>query len=190
MDLPLTNHFNGIAEEVQQCAGWRSTIMSRLRAEKPQLIVVSPSRQYAGDGTAIWGYPGFHPYDSAWIDSLNRLTQQLRETGAEVLVLGPVPTSPVFLPTCLSAHLDDVSKCVFELDNDVRGPGMAAERSAIEGAGGQYVSLDELFCVDSRCPAIVDNTVVFVDGSHMTKQYTLQLAPALGALADRALAGG
>ena len=43
----------------------------------------------AGNGNG-W-LSGFTPYDPAWIDSLTRLVQQLRGTGAKVLVLGPIP---------------------------------------------------------------------------------------------------
>jgi hypothetical protein len=35
---------------------------------------------------------------------------------------------------------------------------------------------------------IIGNTMVYFDGGHITREYSEQLAPALGALADRALA--
>ena len=41
--------------------------------------------------TAVAQLVGFTSYDPAWIDSLTRLVQQLRGTGAKVLVLGPIP---------------------------------------------------------------------------------------------------
>ena len=43
----------------------------------------------AGNGNG-W-MSGFTSYDAAWIDSLTRLVQELRGTGANVLVLGPTP---------------------------------------------------------------------------------------------------
>jgi len=50
------------------------------------------------------GYdPGFTSYDPAWIDSLTRLVQDLRGTGAKVLVLGPIPDPLVAVPICVSA---------------------------------------------------------------------------------------
>jgi hypothetical protein len=65
--------------------------------------------------------------------------------------------------------------------------GMAAESAAVQAGGGQYADLAELFCTKSRCPVIVGNTLVYVDAGHLTLEYSRLLAPALAALADRAL---
>jgi hypothetical protein len=41
-----------------------------------------------------------------------------------------------------------------------------------------------------RCPVIVGNTLVYFDRNHLTVEYARFLAPAIGAMADRALAPG
>ncbi len=46
----------------------------------------------------------------------------------------------------------------------------------------------ELFCTAERCPVIVGNTLVYLDRNHLTVDYSGLLAPAIGALADRAVA--
>ena len=61
--------------------------MARLRAEHPRLVVVSMYRGYARRPGLTWPTS----YDQAWFDGLTRLVQQLRGTGAKVLVLGPIP---------------------------------------------------------------------------------------------------
>ena len=66
--------------------------------------------------------------------------------------------------------------------------GMVAEAKAIEAGGGQYADITKLFCSENRCPAIVGNTMVYFDAGHVTREYSEFLVPALGALADRALA--
>ena len=86
MDLPTTSLL--LHREYTECEQWRGQIIARLQAEHPRLVVVSMWRRYG----AGYGYPsGFTSYDPAWIDSLTRLVQQLRGTGAKVLVLGPIP---------------------------------------------------------------------------------------------------
>ncbi|BBX74504.1 hypothetical protein MSHI_24100 [Mycobacterium shinjukuense] len=67
-------------------------------------------------------------------------------------------------------------------------PGIAAESAAVNAGGGQYADLTELFCTTNRCPVIVGNTLVYVDAGHLTLEYARLLAPAIVALADRALA--
>jgi hypothetical protein len=185
MDMPITNPLRRL---ISQCEQWRSQIMARLRAEHPRLVVVSMWRAYvAGHG----GYdPGFTSYDPVWIDSLTRLVQELRGTGANVLVLGPVPDPRIPVPICLSGHLDDATACSQPRSTAVNASGIAAESAATKAAGGHYVDTTELFCTAHRCPVIVGNTLVYFDWAHVTFEYSRQLAPAIAALADRALAGG
>jgi hypothetical protein len=168
------------------CDQWRGEIIARLRAEDPRLVVVSMWRGYGASN----GYrPGFTMYDPAWIDSLTRLVQQLRGTGAQVLVLGPIPDPHSVVPICLSGHLDDATACSPPRSKAVNQSGIAAESAATEAGGGQYADITELFCTADRCPAIVGNTLVYADWDHLTLDYSRLLAPVIGALADRALAG-
>jgi len=145
---------------------------------------VSAWRGYGADEQLT----GFNAYDQAWLDSLTRLVRQLRGSGAKVLVLGPVPDPHTTVPICLSAHLDHVADCVPRRSAAVNQTGIAAEAAATEAAGGQYTDLTDLFCAGDRCPVIVGNTLVYVDASHLTFEYSRRLAPVVGALADRTLA--
>ena len=121
---------------------------------------------------------GFTSYDAAWIDSLTRVVQQLRGTGAQVLVLGPIPDLQSLVPNCLSAHLDDAPACSRPRSTAVNEPGIAAESVATKAGGGQYADLTALFCTADRCPAIVGNTVVYVNRDHISATYSRLLAPA------------
>ena len=137
---------------------------------------------------ATVGRSGFTSYDAAWIDSLTRLVEQLRGTGAQVLVLGPIPDPRSMVPDCLSGHLDDATACSPPRSTAVNQSGIAAETAATKAGGGQYTDLTELFCTANRCPVIVGNTLVYPDMNHVTVKYSQLLAPVIGALADRALA--
>jgi peptidoglycan/LPS O-acetylase OafA/YrhL len=184
MNLPITNPY--LRREYTECEQWRGQIIARLRAEHPRLVVVSMWRGYG----AANGYPaGFTSYDPAWIDSLTRLVQQLRGTGAQVLVLGPIPDPHSVVPICLSGHLDDATACSPPRSTAVNASGIAAESAAAKAGGGQYADVTELFCTADRCPVIVGNTLVYFDMRHLTVEYSRLLAPVIGALVDRALAG-
>jgi hypothetical protein len=182
--LPITNPLRRIVERVQHCQEWRAEILARLQAERPRLIVLSTWRGYGADESLT----GYKPYDPVWNDALTRLMQQLRGTGAKVLVLGPVPAPHFGVPICLSGYLDDVQACTPQRSTAVDEPGIAAEAAATEAGGGRYVDLTKLFCTTQRCPVIVGNTLVYLDENHMTLEYARQLAPAIGTLADRTLA--
>ncbi len=182
MNLPVTN--TQLHREYTECEQWRDQTIARLRAEHPRLVVVSVLRAYGADKSRT----GFISYDPAWIDSLTRLVQQLRGTGATVLVLGPVPDPQSVVPICLSAHLDNATACSPQRSTAVNESGIAAESAATNAGGGHYADLTDLFCTTNRCPVIVGNTLVYLDEFHLTVEYSRLLAPVIGALADRALA--
>ncbi|MET9026996.1 acyltransferase family protein [Nocardia sp. NPDC004168] len=181
LDLPITSPYLG--RTYTECEQWRGQIMTRLRHERPRLIVVGMSRRYGGDF-------GFVTYDPAWIDGVRRLVAQLRESGAAVLVLGGIPDPHATVPACVAEHIDDASACAPARAVAVDEAGIAAERAAATAGGGQYADLTALFCTTARCPVIVGNTLVYRDDNHLTSGYATTLAPVVGALTERALARG
>jgi peptidoglycan/LPS O-acetylase OafA/YrhL len=185
LDLPIFSHV--LHKDFQDCYQWRAEITARLRTEHPKLIVLSNSRIY---GERYWIPSGFTVYSPAYLASLTRSVQQLRDTGAQVLVLGPIPYPQSNVPTCLSGHLDDATACSPPRSAAVDDPGIAAEAVAVKAGGGQYADLTELFCTAERCPSIVGITPVYLDRYHATIEYAALLAPVLGTLADRAVAAG
>jgi hypothetical protein len=190
LDLPIANELSsGLVERVEHCDQWRGQTIARLRAEHPRLIVLGLWRGYGAGNSNGWMF-GFNSYDAEWISNLTRLVQQLRGTGAKVLVLGPTPDPHTSVPICLSAHLDDATACAPTRSTAVNPSGIAAESAATEAGGGQYINLTELFCTTNSCPVIVGNSLVYVDESHLTLEYSRLLAPVMGALADRAFARG
>ena len=126
---------------------------------------------YRGYGFGHSYTPGFTSYDPVWNDGLARLVQQLRRTGAQVLVLGPIPNPGMSAPVCLSSHLDDATACSSPRSRAINESGIAAESAATQAAGGQYADLTDLFCTANRCPVIVGNTLVYFDANHMTVEY-------------------
>jgi hypothetical protein len=182
LDLPIFSHV--LHRDYTECKQWRAEIAAGLRIEHPKLIVLGKAGTYG----ERYGRPaGFTSYDPAYIDSLTRSVQQLRNTGAHVLVLGPIPDPQSDVPTCLSVHLDDATVCSPKRSVAVNEPGIAAESAAVKAGGGQYADLTELFCTAERCPSIVGITPVYLDRNHVTLEYAGLSAPVLGALADRAL---
>jgi hypothetical protein len=185
LDLPTLNPV--LARPYTECTQWRNQIIDRLQVQHPQLIVLSVMRRYgAGYGWNV----GFTSYQPEWLAAMTRLVHQLRATGAQVLVLGPIPAPQTSTPDCLSVHLDDAAACSTPRSKAVNETGITAEEAAVNTGGGQYADITKLFCTTDRCPAIVGNTLVYVDKNHITLQYARTLTPVIGALADRALAQG
>nr|WP_233213728.1 acyltransferase family protein [Mycobacterium sp. QGD 101] len=181
MDLPINSPYLG--REFTECKQWRSDIVSLLERRPSQLVVLDMGRRYGADF-------GFTTYDRVWLQSLTRLVQRLRATGAGVLVLGPVPDPRSTVPTCLSAHMDDARACSPVRSEALNDGEIAAEAAAVAAGGGQYADLSELFCTAERCPVVVGNTLVYRDDNHITIEYAQVLAPVLAELVDRAFRRG
>ncbi|MGB8388936.1 acyltransferase family protein, partial [Mycobacterium sp.] len=141
LDLPIINPL--LRREYTECEQWRGQITDRLRAERPKLVVLSMWRRYG----ARYGWAsGFTSYDAGTNDSLTRVVQQLRGTGTQVLVLGPIPDLHSMVPVCLSGHLDDATACSSPRSTAVNEPGIAAEAAATKAGGGRYADVTALFC--------------------------------------------
>lgn len=184
MDLPITGPVRRLL--YANCTQWRGEIIDHLTATHPRLVVLSVWRGYGGSGLG-WE-PGFTSYAPEWMESMTRLVRQLGSTGAEVLVLGPIPNPHSMVSICLSDHLDDATACSVPRSKAVNEAGIAAESAATGAGGGRYVDLTGLFCTADRCPVIVGDTLVYSDQTHVTAAYSRLLAPVMGLLADRALA--
>jgi peptidoglycan/LPS O-acetylase OafA/YrhL len=178
MDLPINSPYLG--REFTECEQWRADMMARLEAERPRVVVLDMSRRYGADF-------GFTSYDQAWLNGLTVLVHRLHDTGAGVLVLGPVPDPHSTVPTCVSAHMDDASACSSARPEGLNEAGIAAEAVATKAGGGQYAELSDLFCTTDRCPVIVGDTLVFRDDNHVTTEYTQVLGPVLGDMVEGAL---
>ena len=181
VDLPENSPYLG--RHFTECEQWRTTVLARLQADHPALVVLAMSRRYGADF-------GFTSYDPSWLAALGRTVGTLRSTGATVLVLGPVPDPHSWVPTCLSAHLDAASACAPARSAAVDAPGVAAEAAAVLQAGGRYDDLTGLFCTSAVCPVVVGNILVFRDDNHVTPEYATVLAPVIDALLTQALGGG
>ncbi len=147
LDLPVFNAT--LREQYKQCDQWRTRMAARLKAEHPRLIVLAMSRQY---GKRYDLTSSFDAYDSTWTSKLTDLVRQFRDTGADVLVLGPIPNPQVWVPNCLSVNLDNASACSPPRSTAMNQAGIAAEEAATKAGGGHFADLTDLFCTAEGVP--------------------------------------
>ncbi|MFJ1513032.1 SGNH hydrolase domain-containing protein [Cellulosimicrobium funkei] len=103
----------------------------------------------------------------------------MRSPATPVLVVGDPPTPGASPTACLSVHLDDAAACA--LPPDARNTVVhEAERRAAARGGARFVTLDEYLCDDASCPAVIDDTLVYRDGTHLTATMAERLAEVLG----------
>jgi peptidoglycan/LPS O-acetylase OafA/YrhL len=171
VDVPATQ------QPYPACSPWRNAVINRIQAIHPALVVLAIAPNYDLPS-------GITQDDPQWLQGLSKVIASLRANGAQVMVMGPVPSPAGSVPDCLSAHLDNVTECNVPAGDthdpqlvgyDVRG--LAAERVAVERAGATFVDVEPWFCTATTCPVVVDNLLVFQDETHISVQYATYLAP-------------
>jgi peptidoglycan/LPS O-acetylase OafA/YrhL len=165
-----------------ECTSWLQDMLSRIRAERPALVVIGVARHYGSD-------IGFAVYSHTWDTGLAATVRIIRGDGIPVMVMGPTPKPPSDVPTCLSGHLHDVAACDFSRAAGVNAAGAAGERQAVLAAGGSYLDVAPWICGPATCVVVVGNLLVYRDDNHLTTSYTQWLQPVLQPAIDAALAG-
>ena len=89
------------------------------------------------------------------------------------------------VPACLSAHASNVDACAIPGSTAFAADFSAIEHVAAAASGAALIDLTDRICADDPCPVVVDRTIVFRDGEHMTATFSSSLAPALDAEISR-----
>lgn len=168
----------GQASPDRACAAWQKAVVKWL-ARHPEVDTVIVGQVAKRDR----GAPA--RYRRAW--------ERLPSSVSRVIVLRDTP-----------AALGDVRACVRRAVSRRQAPGIACatRRSeavrrdgaalAAEGIGApraRAIDLSRYFCDSTRCFPVIGGILVYADGSHMTPQFNLTLAPYLGSELALALEG-
>lgn len=161
----------GRGQPYPTCAPWRARVLDLLRTDPPAVVVVA---DYAGesgdaDGTRFTA--------DEWTEALGRTLEALPGT-SPVLVVGDTPTPGTSPTRCLSDHVENASSC--DLGVEARNIVVQeAQRSAAAQAGARFVTLDDYLCNPASCPVIIDSTLVYRDGTHLTATMAARLGGVL-----------
>jgi hypothetical protein len=172
-DLPIFSPVLG--RTWPECDQWRLDVLRQVAKIHPLLVIVAAAHVY----TSIYN---FVSYDKVWLNGMKEEVADLRQAGTQVLVMGPMPQSPVDVPSCLSSHLTTATACTFPAQVGIDASGMAAEQSAVQRAGGHYIDVQPWFCTTRTCDVMVDNLLVYRDNQHLTDAYSMFLSPEIEAL--------
>jgi peptidoglycan/LPS O-acetylase OafA/YrhL len=162
-----------------ECATWKRNVFNRLASEPaPRLILIGSLN--------TWGYNVSGESDAAgW----TRTMRSFAAIDAPVVYLrdNPTPGTSDDVPQCISAALNDWSKCSF--------PRAAPPDPLMQGTPPSHglaarVDLFDVLCPPSlpRCPAVLNGVLLYRDISHVTNVAMNLLAPlALRQLEDDGL---
>ena len=111
---------------------------------------------------------------------LTQTITKLKADGAKVVWIEDTPIPDVVIPTCLSEYPTAIERCSV---SRVAGIDYPTLRNALDNAaahdGAEIVDPVPWLCTAKVCPAVISNTAVYFDDSHLANAYALKLTQVL-----------
>jgi peptidoglycan/LPS O-acetylase OafA/YrhL len=143
------------------CIEWREKVLVEILKLRPFAVVTSQS----GSGSVS---------DDLMIEGLRNVWGELTQAGSEIIVIRDTPKMGFEPGNCLGAT---PAKC-FTKRSDTGLNNMLA-RAAEGQKNVRVVDMTDALCGPELCPAVVGNMIVWRDYGHLTRTYSLALAPYL-----------
>lgn len=154
------------------CNRWRSNVVAEIGRIQPEVVVLS------------WSWLACADRVGECARGLGEMLRNVHELAPDtrLVVMRDTPLAPESVPTCLSAHLDDVPDCTIKETSARQSKELAREvERAANAAGARFIDPVPWLCVDGSCPVIVGNVLVYRDAHHLTVRFARQLTPLLEA---------
>jgi hypothetical protein len=160
--------------EYTACNQWRSWALRQVKLLRPDVVVVGSASVVAATDVST-GRP--LPPDQArlaWRAGARSLASQLIAITPEVRILQDINRLPWDPVQCLSDLDHSAADCTFAPSRSVTESNQLV-RSGIAGTGARFVPLRDLFCMQGRCPTVIDDIQVYADDDHITRTYARHL---------------
>ena len=161
------------------CRAWRRNVIDRLRANPPELIVLTSSDSYTLarlNGAAV----PRSKWPATWRKGLKR-TLAAYPSRSHVLVLGDVPHNVLNPRECLVRNSHDMSACTSPRYHSLTHRIEQAWREAAKAKGATFRTLSGKICSYKPCPVVQGSVLIWRNQTHLTNQFALQLTPAMRA---------
>jgi SGNH domain-containing protein len=155
-----------------ECDRFRDFVVGRIRAERPQLVVVTNESFSQKLDRGVLVTP------AQWRAGLTRTLTTLQATGARVVVLGDTPVLDQSAPECLAAHTRNITACFTTRVAATRRVWNGADQAAAASTGSGYVSVLPWLCT-AVCTPVIGNVTVYRNRFHLTATYARMLSGVL-----------
>lgn len=164
----------------QACEDWNRNAIAKIRRMKPDAVF-----------TALYKLkvPKFgRSIDGAEQKSLmaEGIRDAVERSGAAGVLLRSTPRaqSGTDIPTCVTEHAGDTSRCDITGDT-ITDPSLvwtrAEEDDIVDGLDATVMSINDQLCSSKdRCQAVADGILRYRDSHHLTRTFTLSIADVFG----------
>jgi hypothetical protein len=172
-DLPI--YHETLKRAYTECAVYHRNALAAIRKLAPGLVVVSSSFDYRPADRRT-------PAAAQWRAGWDRTFADLRATGTAVAAITDTPYPRGRVPSCLAVNPTQITACDIPVGSALRGPSQRAIFQAYARSGLIRVIDPVSWLCTQICPAVLGNTVVYRDNSHLSTAYAGLLTPLLGPL--------
>ncbi len=164
VDLPIFSPL--LKREYTECEAWRPLVVQRLIAEQPDLVIVSSDR---------W-LPPVNKIDEDPTRQGEAMARLLVQIPGQVAILADTPAAGSDVPVCLSAHLQDITRCATSRLAAFGRQHLIRERAAAKAANATLIDLSDAICPGDPCQPVVRGMIVYRDDHHLTATFAMSLA--------------
>jgi len=164
----------------QACAPWQDFVLGRVKALRPETLILSSSINSIVQG------PGTTLSPKQWSRGMTMALENFKTAAPEasIVVLGSTPDFKQSVPQCLSFHQTDVRSCSAPRKDSFVRTLNQANQLATQQNGASYIDVMPWFC-STVCTDVVGNMAVYSGGGHISATYATFLSGVLGSALAR-----
>ena len=159
----------GASLEKKACLAWLRWAIKTISALHPTAIAIAT--EYSGD--ALGGDPTAIRASAA---GLRREAFDLANRSRKLMIIEDDPTVRVTPVDCLLKHGATLGSCTFPLNTNYADNLDVEAKFTASITHAAFIPTLQWFCSESKCPMVVGNTIVTIDGGHLTTTYAEELA--------------
>ncbi len=157
---------------VTDCQDFRKSTYEWIKQYEPALVIVAQANAFpfSENGKLLAPEEGF----AKWSDGLRPALEPIANSGSKLLLVGQVPGAAPLIE-CVGKNLTLSGSCFASTSSVAKWNSVL--KKTIDSLGGTFLNITDWICVNDRCPPIIDNEFVLMDGSHMSDEFAAKLAP-------------
>jgi peptidoglycan/LPS O-acetylase OafA/YrhL len=185
------------------CEKWNDGVLRELAQLRPDVVVTSQVRALAHSEDAS---SSRSELATEMAEGIAEQVSRVVTLGARVVLLADTPQTPGAVYECVAEHSDDLTACGYPLEKGIAGSAVPTQLEAAdilgappiddavgddlgEAAPVTLIDMTGYICppqVDQNCPAVIGNSLIYRQGSHLTASYVETLNVPLRAMLDEA----
>lgn len=173
------------------CATWNSNVGESINA-------LNPTAVFVGSGTEI---PTIGRAHNQWVKGMTAFLATIKTDRKFIIGATPHITTAGDAAQCLLNHSTNVEPCVTSVNlansRDLTTSMLTADREVATASGATLIDVIGMLCTSPtrstrtmRCPPVIDGRLVYVNGSHLTVNFTTHIENFLQPIFDEVANNG